>query len=87
MADIEFGRDPARARRSQRPVSGSHLPALVWHLCSGGNARRHLQKINDGINKALQNPKVERQLSVANNPGKSMPLTELAALMKADTRG
>jgi tripartite-type tricarboxylate transporter receptor subunit TctC len=41
-------------------------------------------KINGGINKALQNPEVQRQLAVANIPGKPMPLTDLAALMKAD---
>ncbi|MEH2557041.1 tripartite-type tricarboxylate transporter receptor subunit TctC [Bradyrhizobium algeriense] len=41
-------------------------------------------KINDGINKALQNPEVQRQLSVANIPGRPMPLTDLATLMKAD---
>jgi tripartite-type tricarboxylate transporter receptor subunit TctC len=41
-------------------------------------------KINDAINKALQNPDVQRQLSLANIPGKPMPLGELAALMKAD---
>ena len=40
--------------------------------------------INDGINKALQNPEVQRQLSLANIPGKPMPLDELASLMKAD---
>ena len=43
-----------------------------------------VEKINDGINKALQNPDVQRQLSLANIPGKPMPLNELAALMKAD---
>jgi tripartite-type tricarboxylate transporter receptor subunit TctC len=43
-----------------------------------------VEKINDGINKALQNPDVQRQLSVANIPGKPMSLGELAALMKAD---
>ena len=41
-------------------------------------------KINDGINKALQNPEVQRQLAVANIPGKPMPLADLAALMKTD---
>ena len=41
-------------------------------------------KINDGINKALLNPNVQRQLSIADIPGKPMPLSELAALMKAD---
>ena len=43
-----------------------------------------VEKINDAINKALQNPDVQRQLSLANIPGKPMPLNELAALMKAD---
>jgi tripartite-type tricarboxylate transporter receptor subunit TctC len=43
-----------------------------------------VEKINDAINKALQNPEVHRQLSVANIPGKPMPLGDLAALMKAD---
>ncbi|MEH2568155.1 Bug family tripartite tricarboxylate transporter substrate binding protein [Bradyrhizobium sp. AZCC 2289] len=43
-----------------------------------------VEKINDAINNALQNPDVQRQLSLANIPGKPMPLGELAALMKAD---
>ena len=43
-----------------------------------------VNRINEAINKALQNPDVQRQLSVANIPGKPMPLNELAALMKAD---
>jgi tripartite-type tricarboxylate transporter receptor subunit TctC len=42
------------------------------------------EKINDGINKALLNPDVQRQLSIADIPGKPMSLAELAALMKAD---
>jgi len=42
------------------------------------------EKINDGINKALLNPDVQRQLSIADIPGKPMSLTELAALMKTD---
>jgi tripartite-type tricarboxylate transporter receptor subunit TctC len=42
------------------------------------------EKINDGINKALLNPDVQRQLSIADIPGKPMSLSELAALMRAD---
>jgi tripartite-type tricarboxylate transporter receptor subunit TctC len=42
------------------------------------------EKINQAINSALLNPDVQRQLSVADIPGKPMSLTELAALMKAD---
>jgi tripartite-type tricarboxylate transporter receptor subunit TctC len=41
-------------------------------------------KIHEGINRALENPDVQRQLSVADIPGKPMPLNELTALMKAD---
>lgn len=43
-----------------------------------------VEKIHDGINKALVNPDVQRQLSVADIPGKPMSLSELASLMKAD---
>ena len=43
-----------------------------------------VEKIHDGINKALENPDVQRQLSVADIPGKPMPLGDLASLMKAD---
>jgi tripartite-type tricarboxylate transporter receptor subunit TctC len=43
-----------------------------------------VEKIHQSINKALQNPDVQRQLSIADIPGKPMPLNELAALMKAD---
>src|SRR3954466_595263 len=42
------------------------------------------EKINQAVGKALLNPDVQRQLSVADIPGKPMSLTELAALMKAD---
>ena len=42
------------------------------------------EKINKAINNALQNPDVQRQLSVSDIPGKPMSLGELAALMKAD---
>jgi tripartite-type tricarboxylate transporter receptor subunit TctC len=43
-----------------------------------------VQKINAAINKALENPDVQRQLALANIPGKPMPLDELAHLMKSD---
>ncbi|HWX08203.1 MAG TPA: tripartite tricarboxylate transporter substrate binding protein [Bradyrhizobium sp.] len=43
-----------------------------------------IEKIHDGISKALENPDVQRQLAVADIPGRPMPLGELAGLMKAD---
>jgi tripartite-type tricarboxylate transporter receptor subunit TctC len=42
------------------------------------------EKINQAISKALTNPEVQRQLSVADIPGKPMTLQELAGLMKTD---
>jgi tripartite-type tricarboxylate transporter receptor subunit TctC len=41
-------------------------------------------KINAAINKALENPDVQRQLSITDIPGKPMSLPDLAALMKSD---
>jgi tripartite-type tricarboxylate transporter receptor subunit TctC len=43
-----------------------------------------VEKIHDAIDKALQNPDVQRHLAVADIPGQPMPLNELAGLMKAD---
>jgi len=43
-----------------------------------------VEKIHGAINKALQNPDVQRQLAVADIPGQAMPLNDLAALMQAD---
>ena len=43
-----------------------------------------VEKIHDAIDKALQNPDLQHQLSVTDIPGKPMALNELAALMKAD---
>jgi tripartite-type tricarboxylate transporter receptor subunit TctC len=43
-----------------------------------------LETIHTAVDKALQNPDVQRQLAVADIPGRPMPLKELAALMKAD---
>jgi tripartite-type tricarboxylate transporter receptor subunit TctC len=59
---------------------------VPWYgiYVQAGTPEAIVAKINDGINKALQNPDVQRQLAVANIPGKPMPLTDLAALMKAD---
>ena len=44
-----------------------------------------VQKIHAGIDKALQNPDVQRELAVADIPGQPMPLNDLADLMKTDT--
>ncbi len=43
-----------------------------------------VEKIHAAIDKALQNPDVQRELAVADIPGKPMPLDELSTLMKTD---
>ena len=43
-----------------------------------------VEKIHEAIDKALENPDVQRQLSISDIPGKPMPLKDLSALMRAD---
>ncbi len=43
-----------------------------------------VEKIHAAVDGALQNPDVQRSLSIADIPGKPMSLNELTALMKAD---
>ncbi len=43
-----------------------------------------VEKIHDAIDKALQNPDVQKQLSISDIPGKPMPLKDLSELMRAD---
>ena len=43
-----------------------------------------VEKIHDAIDRSLENPDVQRQLAISDIPGKPMPLSDLAALMKAD---
>lgn len=43
-----------------------------------------VEKIHQGINKALENPDVQHRLAIADIPGKPMHLADLSKLMKAD---
>ena len=43
-----------------------------------------VEKIHDAIDRSLENRDVQRQLAISDIPGKPMPLSDLAALMKAD---
>jgi tripartite-type tricarboxylate transporter receptor subunit TctC len=43
-----------------------------------------VERIHDAIDRALENPDVQRQLAISDIPGKPIPLSDLAALMKAD---
>ncbi|WP_024518540.1 tripartite tricarboxylate transporter substrate binding protein [Bradyrhizobium sp. Tv2a-2] len=58
------------------PWYGIYVPATTSDALTA--------KIHAAINKALENPEVQRQLSIADIPGKPMSLDELAALMNGD---
>ncbi len=76
LPDVPTIAEAGFAEAAYVPWYGIYLPSATPDAI--------VEKINDAINKALQNPDVQRQLSLANIPGKPMPLGELAALMKAD---
>ena len=72
-------------RRSRRPdIRGASYVSWYGIYVPSATPDAIVEKIHDGINNALQNPDVQRQLSVADIPGKPMPLKDLAGLMKAD---
>ena len=58
------------------PWYGIYVPAATPDVL--------VEKIHDAIDKALQNPDLQHQLSLTDIPGKPMALNELAALMEAD---
>jgi len=59
---------------------------VPWYgiYVTAGTPDALVEKINAAINKALENPDVQRQLSVTDIPGKPMSTADLAKLMKAD---
>jgi tripartite-type tricarboxylate transporter receptor subunit TctC len=59
---------------------------VPWYgiYVTSGTPDALVEKINTAINKALENPDVQRQLSITDIPGKPMSTADLAKLMKAD---
>jgi tripartite-type tricarboxylate transporter receptor subunit TctC len=59
---------------------------VPWYgiYISAGTPDALAEKINAAINKALENPDVQKQLSITDIPGKPMSLRDLAALMTSD---
>jgi tripartite-type tricarboxylate transporter receptor subunit TctC len=59
---------------------------VPWYgiYVTAGTPDALVEKINAAINKALENPDVQRQLSVTDIPGKPMSTADLAKLMRAD---
>jgi tripartite-type tricarboxylate transporter receptor subunit TctC len=76
LPDVPTIAEAGYAQAAYVPWYGIYVPATTPDALVG--------KIHGAIDKALQNPDVQRQLAVADIPGKAMPLNELAALMKAD---
>ncbi|WP_291577563.1 tripartite tricarboxylate transporter substrate-binding protein [Bradyrhizobium sp.] len=76
LPDVPTIAEAGYAEAAYLPWYGIYVPAATPDAI--------VEKIHDGIDKALQNPDVQRQLAVADIPGKPMPLGELAALMKTD---
>jgi tripartite-type tricarboxylate transporter receptor subunit TctC len=59
---------------------------VPWYgiYVTAGTPDALVEKINAAINKALENPDVQRQLSVTDIPGKPTSTADLAKLMRAD---
>jgi tripartite-type tricarboxylate transporter receptor subunit TctC len=76
LPDVPTIAEAGYAQAAYIPWYGIYVPAATPDAL--------VEKIHDGIDKALQNPDVQRQLSVADIPGKPMPLKDLASLMQAD---
>ena len=59
---------------------------VPWYgiYVTSGTPDALVEKINAAINKALENPDVQRQLSITDIPGKPMSTADLAKLMRTD---
>jgi tripartite-type tricarboxylate transporter receptor subunit TctC len=76
LPDVPTIAEAGYAEAAYVPWYGIYVPATTPEAL--------VEKIHAAIDKALQNPDVQRQLSVADIPGKPMPLGDLATLMQAD---
>ena len=76
LPDVPTIAEAGFAKAAYVPWYGIYVPAST--------PDELVEKIHAAINKALENPDVQRQLAVADIPGKPMALGDLAKLMKAD---
>jgi tripartite-type tricarboxylate transporter receptor subunit TctC len=76
LPDVPTIAEAGYAEAAYIPWYGIYVPAATPDAL--------VEKIHGAVNKALQNPDVQRELAVADIPGKPMGLSELASLMKAD---
>ena len=76
LPDVPTIAEAGYANAAYVPWYGIYVPASTPDAL--------VEKIHDAINKALDNPDVQRKLAIADIPGKPMPLKDLAELMKVD---
>jgi tripartite-type tricarboxylate transporter receptor subunit TctC len=76
LPDVPTIAEAGFAQAAYEPWYGIYVPSTTPDTL--------VEKIHDAVDKALENPDVQRQLALSDIPGKPMPLADLAALMKAD---
>jgi tripartite-type tricarboxylate transporter receptor subunit TctC len=76
LPDVPTIAEAGYADAAYVPWYGIYVPASTPDVL--------VEKIHDAIDKALDNPDVQRKLAIADIPGKPMPLKDLAELMKGD---
>ena len=76
LPDVPTITEAGFAQAAYVPWYGIYVPSATPDALVG--------KIHDAIDKALENPDVQRQLAISDIPGKPMPLSDLTVLMKAD---
>ena len=76
LPDVPTITEAGFAQASYVPWYGIYVPSATPDAL--------VEKIHDAIDKALENPDVQRQLAISDIPGKPMPLSDLTVLMKAD---
>jgi tripartite-type tricarboxylate transporter receptor subunit TctC len=76
LPDVPTIAEAGYAEAAYLPWYGIYVPSATPQAL--------VDKIHAAVDKALRNPDVQRELSVADIPGKPTPLPELAGLMKAD---
>ena len=76
LPDVPTITEAGFAQAAYMPWYGIYVPSATPDAL--------VEKIHDAIDKALENPDVQRQLAISDIPGKPMPLSDLTVLMKAD---
>ena len=76
LPDVPTITEAGFAQAAYMPWYGIYVPSATPDAL--------VEKIHDAIDRALENPDVQRQLAISDIPGKPMPLSDLTVLMKAD---